>query len=556
MKRWLSLLLALCLCVVVMLALCASVSAKSECRLYDMTLKTESGEVLDQIKNGHFWVTVSAKKTGKLNATILLATYDSAGRYLGLYTMRASVPTGTVYELGALVDNTDGRIATMKAFAVDSLSGGRPLGDSIEYGKRSYTIETGEMGRPVLCWIDGTTEPATPIQSYDDGVSGSDLWSESGMSADQKLALYVNGRYEGMIRLGDMIAYGLPGRLTEVYSDRIVMIDTFLARVADIRKAEYAENGQLQYEAEISLNVWDDAVTHDANDSSAVRVCSLRNGSEDYPYEVGDYVLVWGHTTENNSVEDSGKLTAVTNIIGRPEEFTGSQTAAWSYGRHTIDGNTIADSHKYRLDEAGTDTGKYTWFLDPYGYLIGSIGKSADSESKDFILISGSAYYALLRDTNGVQYYAITLPILDSESNSATIKTTKPYIATVLSNINNSDKLFYIKYENGFAIELVEIGTHDSGYIVYNDENQAGTTVAGIFSYDMVNNLSAVKFEGASYYNNILCTVDGVYRYYIGVDTTINGNLISGQIENSVYILFNSSVVVSTVYVANPPVNS
>ena len=65
--------------------------------------------------------------------------------------MRASVPTGTVYELGALVDNTDGKIATMKAFAVDSLSGARPLGDSIEYGKRSYTIETDEMGRPVLC---------------------------------------------------------------------------------------------------------------------------------------------------------------------------------------------------------------------------------------------------------------------------------------------------------------------------------------------------------------------------------------------------------------------
>ena len=475
---------------------------------------------------------------------------------MGLYTMRASVPTGTVYELGALVDNTDGRIATLKAFAVDSLSGGRPLGDSIEYGKRSYTIETGEMGRPVLCWIDGTTEPATPIQSYDDGVSGSDLWSESGMSADQKLALYVNGRYEGMIRLGDMIAYGLPGRLTEVYSDRIVMIDTFLAQVRAVREAEFSTDGKLLFPAQIALNVWDDAVTHDAEDSTAVSVFSLSNGSENYPYDVGDYVLVWGHTTENNSVEDSGKLTAVTKIIGRPEEFTGSQTAAWSYGRHTIDGNTIADSHKYRLDEAGTDTGKYTWFLDPYGYLIGSIGKSADSESKDFILISGSAYYALLRDTTGVQYYAVTLPILDSESNSATIKTTKPYIATVLSNINNSDKLFYIKYENGFAIELVKIGTHDSGYIVYNDENQAGTTVAGIFSYDMVNNLSAVKFEGASYYNNILCTVDGVYRYYIGVDTTINGNLISGQIENSVYILFNSSGVVSTVYVANSPVNS
>ena len=91
------------------------------------------------------------------------------------------------------------------------------------------------------------------------------------MSADQSLDLYVNGQYEGVVRLGNIIAFGLLGRLTEVYSDRIVMIDTFLARVADIRKAEYAENGQLRYEAELSLNVWDDAVTHDANDSSAVR---------------------------------------------------------------------------------------------------------------------------------------------------------------------------------------------------------------------------------------------------------------------------------------------
>ena len=138
MKHFRSLLLILLL----MLALCVGVSAKNECRLYDMTLKTESGEALDHISKGYFWASVSAKKTGDLNATILLATYDSAGRYLGLYTMRANVPTGTVYELGALVDNTAGKIAALKAFAVDSLSGGRPLGASIEYGKRSYTIET------------------------------------------------------------------------------------------------------------------------------------------------------------------------------------------------------------------------------------------------------------------------------------------------------------------------------------------------------------------------------------------------------------------------------
>ena len=119
MKHFRSLLLMLLL----LLALCVGVSAKNECRLYDMTLKTESGEALDHISKGYFWASVSAKKTGDLNATILLATYDSAGRYLGLYTMRANVPTGTVYELGALVDNAAGKIAALKAFAVDSLSG-------------------------------------------------------------------------------------------------------------------------------------------------------------------------------------------------------------------------------------------------------------------------------------------------------------------------------------------------------------------------------------------------------------------------------------------------
>ena len=50
MKHFRSLLLMLLL----MLALCVGVSAKNECRLYDMTLKTESGEALDHISKGVF----------------------------------------------------------------------------------------------------------------------------------------------------------------------------------------------------------------------------------------------------------------------------------------------------------------------------------------------------------------------------------------------------------------------------------------------------------------------------------------------------------------------
>lgn len=534
MKHFRSLLLMLLL----MLALCVGVSAKNECRLYDMTLKTESGEALDHISKGYFWASVSAKKTGDLNATILLATYDSAGRYLGLYTMRANVPTGTVYELGALVDNTAGKIAALKAFAVDSLSGGRPLGASIEYGKRSYTVETGEMGRPVLSWSDGTTEPATPIQSYHESVSGSDLQSECGMSSDQSLDLYVNGQYEGSVRLGNIIAFGLLGRLTEVYSDRIVMIDTFLARVADIRKAEYAENGQLRYEAEISLNVWDDAVTHDANDSSAVRVCSLRNGSEDYPYDVGDYVLVWGHTAENNSVEDSGKLTAVTKIIGRPEEFTGAQTVACSYGRHTIDGNTIADSHKYRLDEAGTDTGKYTWFLDPYGYLIGSIGKSADSENEGFILVKGTAWSSTLKTDGSVKYNEVDIQVPTEDGAPMTVKILKDQKDAVdntdlLPKIitDSTDKLFCISYSNGFVVSAREI---DELYW-YETGDATGKGVLKLTNAKMPSGVDGKILTGS--FTAGSSTTSNVFN--ITSTTTIIGQLTDNMTDKNLYLIFD-----------------
>ena len=394
------------------------------------------------------------------------------------------------------------------------------------------------MGRPVLSWSDGTTEPATPIQSYDDGVSSSDLWPECGMSADQSLDLYVNGQYEGVVRLGNIIAFGLLGRLTEVYSDRIVMIDTFLARVADIRKAEYAENGQLRYEAEISLNIWDDAVTHDANDSSAVRVYSLRNGSEDYPYDVGDYVLVWGNTTGNNSVEDSRKLTAVTKIIGRPEEFTGAQTVACSYGRHTIDGNTIADSHKYRLDEAGTDTGKYTWFLDPYGYLIGSIGKSADSENEGFILVKGTAWSSTLKTDGSVKYNEVDIQVPTEDGAPVTVKILKDQKDAVdntglLTKIitDSTGKLFYIAYSNGFAVSAREI---DELYW-YETGDATGKGVLKLTNAKMPSGVDGKILTGS------FTAAGATTSNYFNVTeaTQVIGNLAADMTDKNLYLIFD-----------------
>ena len=69
-------------------------------------------------------------------------------------------------------------------------------------------------------------EPVTECQMTDDVNNGKDM---------NKLGVWINGNeqsYTYSIQANDVVTkLGAQGRTTEVYSDRIVMIDTFLAKV-------------------------------------------------------------------------------------------------------------------------------------------------------------------------------------------------------------------------------------------------------------------------------------------------------------------------------------
>ena len=80
--------------------------------------------------------------------------------------------------------------------------------------------------------------------------------------ADATYALYVNsdtnnaGNYT--VNATDTTTkIGAQGRLTEVYSDRIVMIDTFLAYVDSVKDATFDAAGHLKTPATINLTVYD-----------------------------------------------------------------------------------------------------------------------------------------------------------------------------------------------------------------------------------------------------------------------------------------------------------
>ena len=85
------------------------------------------------IPSDSFWAYVSVTKGANAkDATVLLASYDRNGQYLGLTALEADVPCGTTYRLGAWFANADRRVAKVKAFVVDGVGTMRPLAAAAE----------------------------------------------------------------------------------------------------------------------------------------------------------------------------------------------------------------------------------------------------------------------------------------------------------------------------------------------------------------------------------------------------------------------------------------
>ena len=118
---------------------------------------------------------------------------------------------------------------------------------------------------------------------------------------------------------------GAQGRLTEVYEDRIVMIDTFLATVTAVTDATYDAQGHLNTKATITLKVYDGTT----DGSTYV----LTNGETNYTYAVGYYVLLNAYTAAGNRTTSTTVTKALgTNVgvygevVGKADSVEGTQT--------------------------------------------------------------------------------------------------------------------------------------------------------------------------------------------------------------------------------------
>ena len=292
-----------------------------------------------------------------------------------------------------------------------------------------------KWGRPTHTWNKGTASIGEYVDSdklvkaYYTAVTECDIASNAGVKTEKIYPIFVNGQtpVKYNVQATDTVAkLGAQGRLTEVYEDRIVMIDTFLAKVDNVTAATFDAAGHLKTPATITLAVYDSDT--DVTTPAAPKTVVLTNGSTNYTYAKGDYVLVNSYTT-GATVTGSGSViaTATTGayaeIAGKAESFEGAQTVIWfNAGKHTVDGTAYDDAAEFHLNKNSKKIAKMTWFKDLYGNLIGVTEIEATYAYGVITAIRNAGDFAAF----GASKTYANVKYVDGTDNTVTVNSIKP----------------------------------------------------------------------------------------------------------------------------------
>ena len=272
-----------------------------------------------------------------------------------------------------------------------------PVKDKETLGEKVFdlavTDDTDVWGRPATVWYadngkygtDKETIYATieeeALATFTEATSECDIATALDVDKTTHVAYWNNGvvadkdyTINPTVTKDDI---GAQGTLIEVYADRIIQIDTYLALVTDVNEATYDDAGHEKTPASSNIQVWGlDKITSGTIDSVA--------------YDDGAYILV-------NYNQSSDKEVQGFYDVQEAESFVGAQTQIWyNASQHTIDGTTYDDAAHYAKDDADNNTEDFTWFLDQYGNVIGSVAidRTGYAVLKDIVWNVGTPGYA------------------------------------------------------------------------------------------------------------------------------------------------------------------
>ena len=356
-----------------------------------------------------------------------------------------------------------------------------------------------DWGRPGHIWTYSTGNKVTviketPTVTYTTAVTECDVASDVGIARTEDYITYTNGTVnpgtDTITATQTVATIGAQGRLTEVYGkDRIVYIDTLLAQVTSVSNATFDAAGHLKTPSSITLKIYDYNTTNNTsvNDASTSTTVVETNGSVNYPYSVGNYVLV-------NAVQyTTGRVRANAHqhvdILGVAETLTGAQTTIWwNAEQHTINNTSYNDAVRFHLDQAGTETVNHTWYFDQYGNLIGA----TDIASVYTYGVVTNLYWNYNAGT-GAAYATITY--VDGTTANAPV-----YSVDVWNNnayVQNCTPVLTISSDNAMAVSgntlavslWANYNANAAGTFVNNELFRVSTLANGYVILDAVNEL-------------------------------------------------------------------
>lgn len=373
------------------------------------------------------------------------------------------------------------------------------------------------------------TVKATPVKTYTTAVKECDVATDLGLKAKTTYPIYINGKDNKAnftVEPTDTInVLGAQGRLTEVYADRIVMIDTYLAKVENVSPATFDKAGHLAKYAVMELSVYDKT-----NASTTI----FESDSVDFTYAKGDYVLLNAYTksyssaeikVENDTINGLAKQVAsYSELIGKAEAVTGAQTSILINAKqHIVNGTTYNDANTYYLDQASnTPLVNFTWFLDTYGNVIGSAKVAATytyailkSLTWNFGTggANGSAVATLVNAATGEETTASVKSIDGSEEKTVganfawnTLDATPYYTGDINgAHFDKANRIAYVAPETfkindlykGYA--LYRVNTLSTGAVVLEGVDNSGEK-----AFNVVNHATGVEYvnQATSLYAN------------------------------------------------------
>ena len=243
--------------------------------------------------------------------------------------------------------------------------------NNISLGKKNFDLEKNEtadkFGRPTITWTYKTGDEETviavkPLATFTEPAKNCEVYDESGLAKDTKLDVYTNSaKKDGTYVIADNkddSKQAMQGRLTEVYKDRLVNVDTYLAEITKTVAEKTDAKGHV---TKAYVLVDKDVYGYEG------KTLDNKFVTKD-EYKVGDLVLITVADGEIQSmVKPDAKGAVLTGVLGNRKTIDNIQKVT------ALDKEDVKVNHTAEYEPAELTLGKtYTFYFDTYGNVIGA----------------------------------------------------------------------------------------------------------------------------------------------------------------------------------------